>query len=93
MEEEKTDYFNELILTFSNRKSFFSSKKIERFVVFSTFLIITIIYLGLNLKTIKPIEFIEVIGLWLTYGGWNTYQSYRDKKLDIHQNAKQTNTI
>lgn len=72
-------YFHQLILTFTTKKSLFSSKKIERFLVFMSFIIITIAYLILNLNELKALELIEIIGLWLAYGGYNTYQNGRDK--------------
>lgn len=75
-------YRREFILLFSNKKSLFSSKKIERTIVFFVFLIITLIYLWFNIKTLRALEFVEVIGLWLAYGGYNSLMGYRDKKLD-----------
>jgi len=74
-------YFHELILTFTTEKSLFSSKKIERFIIFTTLISITITYISLNIKEIESLELVELIGLWLTYGGYNTFQGYRDKKL------------
>lgn len=74
------NYWQELLLTFSNKKSLFSSKKIERFVVFFTFLSVTIIYLFKNIHEIKPLEFVEVIALWLVYGGYNSLMNLRERK-------------
>ena len=76
------NYRMEFILLFSNKKSLFSSKKIERTIVFFVFLTITLIYLWRNLNGIRPLEFVEVIGLWLAYGGYNSLMGYRDRKLD-----------
>lgn len=80
--EGKIDYFKEILYTFSNRKSLFSSKKIERFIVFNVFLSITVYYIFRNISDIKPLEFVQVIGLWLVYGGYNSIMNYRDKKID-----------
>jgi putative ribosome biogenesis GTPase RsgA len=79
-ETERTSYGRELLLTFSNRKSLFSSKKIERFIVFWVFLAITVAYLVRKMDTIDTLGFIEIVGLWLTYGGYNTYISHRENK-------------
>jgi uncharacterized membrane protein len=76
------NYFQEFLLTFSTKKSFFSSKKLERFVVFSVFLLLTVVFLLIRIKTLTSIEFIEVVGLWLVYGGYNTLQTIREKKLE-----------
>lgn len=80
--EGKINYFREILYTFSNRKSLFSSKKIERFIVFNVFLSITVYYIFRNINDIKPLEFVQVIGLWLVYGGYNSIMNYRDKKID-----------
>jgi len=75
------DYWKEFIYTFSNNKSLFSSKKIERFVVFNTFLILTIIYVIKNIDTMDSMSFIEIIGVWLFYGGYNSMMNLKDRKL------------
>lgn len=74
-------YFHHLLLTFTTQSSLFSSKKIERFLIFCAFMTITVIYVAMNINEIKALELVELIGLWLAYGGWNTFQGYRDKKL------------
>jgi len=76
------DYFKELIMTFSNKKSLFSSKKIERFIVFNVFIILTIIYVFKNLNTLDSFEFVQIIGIWLAYGGYNSLMNLRDRKLE-----------
>jgi len=78
--KEKIDYWHEIVMTFSNRKSLFSSKKIERFIVFWTFLVLTVIYLSKNIHEMDSLEFVEVIGLWLAYGGYNSLLINRTKK-------------
>lgn len=79
---------NEFVATFSNRKSFFSSKKIERFITFITFLTLSIIYISMNIKSLSATEFIEVVGLWLAYGGYNSFQIHRDKKLETQNESE-----
>ena len=78
------DYFKELIMTFSNRKSLFSSKKIERFIVFNVFIILTIIYVFKNLSTLDSFEFVQIIGIWLAYGGYNSLMNLRDRKFEAN---------
>ncbi len=79
-QEKKINYKKELIMTFSNQKSLFSSKKIERFVVFITFLVLSVVFIAMNIHEMESMEFIEVIGLWLAYGGYNSFMNLRDKK-------------
>ena len=81
-EKKKIDFSKELLMTFSNQKSLLSSKKIERFVVFFTFLILTVIYLSLNIREMEAMQFIEVVGLWLAYGGYNSFMNIKDKKIE-----------
>jgi hypothetical protein len=78
----------ELIKTFSNRPSFLSSKRIERFVVFTTMLSLTISYIILHIKTIGATDFILVVGTWMAYAGFNIIQNRRDIKL---QNNTESN--
>ena len=66
-------FWKEIVLTFSTKKSLLSSKKIERFILFITFLTLTIIYIVIKLQVLTTIEFIELIGVWLAYGGYNTH--------------------
>ena len=80
VQKKKIDYKKELIMTFSNQKSLFSSKKIERFVVFITFLVLTVVFIAMNIHEMESMEFIEVIGLWLAYGGYNSFMNLKDKK-------------
>lgn len=87
--EKKINYWKELLLTLSNKKSLFSSKKIERTIVFIAFLTITIIYLVMNIHELEPLELVEITGLWLVYGGYNSVMNYRDKKM--YMNSRQTN--
>lgn len=86
-QKKKIDYGREIIMTFSNQKSLFSSKKIERFIVFFTFLILTVVYVALNIHEMESMEFIEVIGIWLAYGGYNSFMNLRDKKVDTNRQS------
>lgn len=77
----KINIFDELVLTFTTNKSVFSSKKIERFIVFWVFLIMTIIFISFNIRTMEAWDFVEISALWLCYSGYNSLMSLRDKKL------------
>lgn len=81
MENEKINIRKEILLTLSDKKSLFSSKKLERFVVFYCFLLINLGFILYNIKTIETIHLIEITALWLAYAGYNTYQNYRDRKM------------
>jgi hypothetical protein len=89
-EKEKINYWEELKLTFTTRKSLLSSKKIERFVVFVVFLILTIVFIGINIRKLSALEFVELTALWLVYGGYNTLMNLRDKKLNKEQNEQES---
>lgn len=82
MKGEKIDYWQEFIMTFSTRKSLFSSKKIERFIVFWVFLILTIVYVSMNFDRLEAWDMVEITALWLGYGSYNTLMTLRDKKLN-----------
>ena len=69
-------------MTFSTRKSLFSSKKIERFIVFWVFLILTIVYVSMNFDRLEAWDMVEITALWLGYGSYNTLMTLRDKKLN-----------
>lgn len=72
----------EILFTFSNKNSLLSSKKIERFIVFVVFIILTILYISFHLKTMDALSFIEVVGIWLSYGGVNSFLIQKDKKIE-----------
>lgn len=75
---------NEILNTFSNKKSFFSSKRIERFLIFSLMISLTVLFVVKSIITcaLGATDFIIIIGTWLGYGGWNTTQISKDKKND-----------
>jgi putative ribosome biogenesis GTPase RsgA len=79
------NYLQELILTFSNKSSLLSSKKIERFIVFLTFLIVTIIFVTKKIDSLTTTEFLEILAVWLGYGGYNSFMNYKDRRLENNQ--------
>lgn len=76
----------EVVMTFSNNKSLLSSKKIERFIVFTTFLIITVSYIIINIRTIEAFDLVEILGIWFAYIGVHSFINQRDRRMDIEQN-------
>jgi hypothetical protein len=69
----------ELIGTFSLEKSYFSSKKLERFAIFANVLIIVNIWCYYHIKVAAITDMIMLISTLLAYGGWNTTQIRKDK--------------
>jgi len=86
-ETPSKNFIDEVILTFSNRKSLLSSKKIERFIIFNVFLVLTTFYVWSNISKLEPRDFIEIILVWLGYGGYNSFMSFKDKKMDAGQDS------
>ena len=80
--EENLYLVYEWILTFSNKKSLLSSKRIERFVIFVVMLLATIAYLykAITSCTISATDFMIVIGGWLVMAGFNATQIRKDVK-------------
>lgn len=71
---------NELINTFSNKPSFLSSKRLERFAVFSLMLLATCTWLAMGIFkcNLSGGDLIMVVGVWLGYAGFNTVQIKKD---------------
>ncbi|MFA9215391.1 MAG: hypothetical protein ACEQSR_16385 [Candidatus Methylacidiphilales bacterium] len=72
----------EWLRTFSNQPSAVSSKRLERFAVFTSMLLLSI-YFVINsiLKcSISAAELMIVVGTWLGYAGFNTIQIKKDNE-------------
>ena len=90
----------ELINTFSDKPSFLSSKRIERFAIFSSMLIATLIFLSwriLNCNVFGATDLMIVVTGWMMYAGFNTIQSNKNKtnneeKSDISNSDTSSNT-
>jgi small neutral amino acid transporter SnatA (MarC family) len=67
--------------TFTNKQSKYSSKRIERFAVFTSMLIATDIYLVMAIFkcSISATDLMIVCGGWLAYAGFNIVQGRKDK--------------
>ena len=80
--KKESNFTDEVILTFSNKKSLLSSKKIERFIVFNVFLVLTVLYVWKNIDTLESRDFIEITLVWLAYGGYNSFMNLKDRKME-----------
>ena len=80
--KKENSFTDEVILTFSNKKSLLSSKKIERFIVFNVFLVLSILYVWKNIDTLESRDFIEITLVWLAYGGYNSFMNLKDRKME-----------
>lgn len=78
--EQNLTLIYEWILTFSNKKSLLSSKRIERFLVFTAMLTLSSAFLikAIWTCTITATDLMIVVSLWLGYAGFNTIQVKKD---------------
>lgn len=83
----KTNYFIELINTFSNKSSFFSSKRLERFAIIAVALSANIVYLYFHVKTMSAMDFLLLNAALFTYAGFNTKQIQQDEKNNTTNNT------
>lgn len=72
----------ELLSTFSNKPSLLSSKRIERFAVFSSMLLSTLGFIGYHIFvcSLTATDLILIVATWLGYAGFNTLQINKDKR-------------
>ena len=73
----------EFLLTFSNQKSLFSSKKIERAIAFVIVTLLIIFFVRHNFETMTAVDFTIVIAPLVTYMGFNSIMLSKDKKNDL----------
>lgn len=71
--------FNELIKTFSNQPSFFSSKKIERSLLFTSALVMVIVYFGYHVKIMGSGDLTLIVGALFAYAGYSMNMTRKDK--------------
>lgn len=71
---------NEFLNTFSNKKSRFSSKRMERFAAYSCMLGCSAYFLikGIYHSTLSASDLLMVVIAWLSYNGFNTIQIKKD---------------
>lgn len=83
-------FIYEFFLTLSDKKSFFSSKRIERFAIFFTMLTASGMFLfqGIFGNKLSASDLMIVVVGWLGYAGFNTIQGKNknvDKNSEINQ--------
>lgn len=84
------EFGNELLMTFSSKKSLFSSKKIERFFAFSVAMLMIVVYFSLRVSCHECVErfpTMDVILLSstvLAYAGYTMAKSIQEKKEENH---------
>ena len=72
---------SELIKTFSNEKSFFASKRIERGVLFINACVLLDYWFFTHADKIEAIEAVEIFGAQMFYAGFTMLQGMKEKKL------------
>lgn len=82
---------SDLYATLSNDKSFLSSKRLERLILFWAAVSIAVCFVWYNRGTITTTEIISICTMLLAYGGFNTVMGRKDKKDSI--SADQTDKI
>lgn len=70
----------ELLLTLSSRKSLLSSKRLERFALFSVSLSMGVIYFYLHIHTITVSEMLMIVGAFMVWAGFNLHKTEAGKK-------------
>lgn len=78
--EKIKNLVSEWLNTFSNKPSFLSSKRIERFLVFTVMLVSSAYFLFKNINAcgIDSTGLMIVVGGWLGYAGFNVIQGRKD---------------
>jgi len=86
--QENVTLFYEWLLTFSNRKSFFSSKRIERFSLFTVGLLAAAFFLfkGIYNWEITSTDVVMVVGMLFGYAGFTMVQTAKDKPKEPDSN-------
>ena len=70
----------ELLKTFSNEPSFFSSKRLERFAMFNSALFIIIGYVSRKWSLLSTEDVLMIAGMLFAGGAWNAVQIRKDMK-------------
>jgi hypothetical protein len=83
-------YLYEWLMTFSQKKSLFSSKKMERFVAFKSAILIIWIYFVVKVFCLFECDFTSTDAVLLSgtlfgYGGYNLWQTEKSKRNEPNQ--------
>lgn len=84
------EIFLEWLKTFSNKPSFLSSKRIERFFTFTIMLAASTYYLfkGVYNWEISSTDLMVIVAAWLGFAGFNVIQGRKD---NTEENGNQSN--
>lgn len=84
------NYLQELLKTFSSQKSFFSAKRIERFVLFTLAIIVSLIYIVYCIKheSLTLADVMAISGTFFVYAGYNTIMTEKAKDKKIEENEE-----
>ena len=80
-------YIKELIKTFSGEKSFFSSKRLERGIAFSTGEAFLVIYFIYHFKTMTYLECLALAGAAFAVAGYTLNATQKEKRIKIEADA------
>lgn len=73
-------FFKDIYATFSNKPSELSSKRLERFALFSSALYCFHVWFQYHYKNLDYLEVIAVIGMLLGYAGFTLYTTQKEKR-------------
>jgi len=74
----------EMVKTFSNGDSFFSSKRIERAILFWGAMFIVLNYYRMNYMKLTPSDIVLLTTPLFAYAGFNTIMNAKEKKNEIN---------
>lgn len=70
----------EIVKTLSNEKSFLSSKRLERLILFWSALTVSLFYFWIHRLTITTAEVVIICSMLFGYAGFNTVMTSKDIK-------------
>lgn len=76
-------FFCEIVKTFSNEKSFLSSKRIERAILFWAAMFIVLNYYRMSYEKLSPSDIVLLTTPLFAMGGFNTIMNAKEKKNEI----------
>lgn len=84
-------YFKEWLKTLSSQKSFFSAKRLERFALFTSAIIICLFYIvwcAINNK-LELIDVMSISSAFFIYAGYNMSVTEKAKNIEHHDNVSE----
>lgn len=86
-------HLKELDKTLSNQPSFYSSKRIERMILFVNALVILDLFIIKEYEKLTTAEIISIFTIQMIYAGFQTKQLAKEKKDDEIINNSNNNNI